>query len=344
MKKFKRTAARELAKYSGLVVGSNGKGGSGTCVQLEDGKIALLTAKHVVIECLRNTGRVLITADNINLQEPLYIRMDSSQQGDAAFLVFRNLAVNPKAVPFAEWSSNRPDIAVGHRVFTCGFPAAFRRIEEEDRKIHIMSGFARMEGEILAIEGNRVVSGINETIGGIPSTLRGLSGGGLFSSDDRFIGIVVEEKRRGSKSRVELYSLLPGEFTELYTPFTMPADAPAGGFFGEDRSVLLELQKPDGSGIQAIVGAKAQCYWSRTNPDHKYGRVGRLISLEFIIPGIDTHYPINIESIFTWSGDTEEDRLAAIYDEFKFLLLRIGWLIKNGGPDDEMTIRVKAMT
>lgn len=340
--KSERTIAKELAKYSGLVVGSNGRGGSGTCVQLEDGKIALLTAKHVVIECLRNTGRVLIAADGINFEEPRLIRMDSSQDGDAAFLVFRNPAVNQKAIPFAEWTKTRLDLAVGQRVFACGFPGAFRRIEEEDDKIQIMSHFGWIEDEILAIEGNRVVSGFN--VDGVPTTLRGLSGGGLFSEDGRFIGVVVEEKRRVSEFHGELHSLLPGEFAELYTPFSMPADAPTGGFFGEERVVKLALQKPDGSGIQAIVGVMAQCYWSRTNPDHKYGRFGRLISLEFIIPGIDTHYPINIESIFTWSGDTEKDRLTAIYDEFKFLLLRIGWLIKDGGPDGEMSIRVKAMT
>src|SRR5450759_1899632 len=122
---------RELAKVSGLVVGRNGKGGSGTCVRLDDGAVALLTAKHVVIECIRNTGEIRIAAPfcGVGFQLPRSIRMDSSQQGDAAFLVFNDLATGIPAIPFASWTANHADIAIGLPVFACGFPGLLRRLE-----------------------------------------------------------------------------------------------------------------------------------------------------------------------------------------------------------------------
>ncbi len=334
-----RALAKELVKFSGLVAGSNGRGGSGTCVQLEDGAIALLTAKHVVLECLRNTGRVGIAAYGVKFQEPALIRMDSSQYGDAAYLVFKDVPVTHKALPFAVWTKNRTDIRVGQHVLVCGFPGAFRKIEGRS----VTPTVIWVGDQILAIEGNRVVSGIDETIKGVPSTFGGLSGAGLFSDDGRFIGVAIEEKRRVSRQRGELCSILPGEFPELYTPFSMPPEAPSGEYHAERRVVSMTLLKPDGSGVQAIVGVMAECLWSAINPDHECGRVGRLLSLEFNIPGIETHYPININSTFTWSGDTEEDRLKAIHEEFKFLLLRMRWLVKDD-PSGEVSVQVNPLT
>lgn len=336
-KKSDEALAKELAQYSGVVAGSNGKGGSGTCIELENGKIAVLTARHVVLECLRNTGRVGIAAYNVKFQDPNLIRMDSSQQGDAAYLVFKDAPAKLKAIRFAEWTKNRSDIAVGQRAMAVGFPGTLRKIDGRQ----LIPEFAWLRDRIFSIEGNRVVSGINETVEGISSTFEGLSGGGLFSDDGRFIGVVVEERRRVTEFLGELQSLLPGEFAELYTPYSIPPDAPRGKYHNDERALRIVLQKPDGSGIQAIVGALAQCLWSKTNPEHKYGR---LYSLEFVIPGIDEHYPININSTFSWSGDTDADRLKAMDEEFKFLLLRMRWLLKDD-PDGMMaTLEVNPLT
>lgn len=332
---------RDLAKVSGLVVGRNGKGGSGTCVQLSDGNVALLTAKHVVIECIRNTGEIAIAApfSGVNFQLPREIRMDSSQQGDAAILIFNSLATEIPAIPYASWTANHAEIAVGLRVFACGFPGAFRKMEASK----LTHKFAYLGDKISSIQGNSVSCGINEAIEDIPSQFRGMSGGGLFSAEGDFFGVVIEESRRLTPSRGELHSLLPSAFEELYKPFSMPPDAPKGGYYTEKRSVSLDLLKPDNSGIQATVGVLAELFWSKTDSNHKYGRIGRLITLEFIIPGIDTHYPINIESLFSWSDDTEADRMSAIQDEFKFLLLRMGWLLKDDGGNGQPLLQVHSM-
>lgn len=332
---------RDLAKVSGLIVGRNGKGGSGTCVQLSDGTVALLTAKHVVIECIRNTGEIAIAApfSGVGFQQPRSISMDSSQQGDAAILVFNGLVAEIPAIPFASWTANHAEIAVGLRVFACGFPGALRKLEGSK----LTPAFAYLGDKISSIQGNAVACGINETIKDMPSQFGGMSGGGLFSAEGDFLGVIVEESRRLTQSRGELLSLLPGAFEELYKPYSMPPDVPKGGYYAEERSFVLDLLKPDNSGIQATVGVLAELYWSMTDPNHKYGRIGRLITLEFIIPGIDTHYPINIESLFSWSDDTETGRMSAIQEEFKFLLLRMGWLLKDDGENGQLILQVHPM-
>lgn len=332
---------RKLAMLAGLIVGRNGKGGSGTCVKLEDGSVALLTAKHVVIECLRNSGEIAIATpySEIKFQRPKAIRMDSSQQGDAAILVFNDFPNGRPAVPFEEWTSERQDVTIGMQVFACGFPSTHRIIENE----RIRPTFVYLKDRVSSIQGDRISSGINETIQDIPDSFRGMSGGGLFSSEGRFLGIVIEESRRLTSSHGELHSLLPSGYSELYKPFAMPSETPTGDYYAERRSLSLELIKPDNSGTQAIVGVLADLYWSQTAPEHPSGRIGRLISLEFIFPGIDTHYPINIESMFSWSDDTEEGRMRAIQEEFKFLLLRIGWLLQDDTGGGELSLEVHPM-
>lgn len=145
---------KRLAQCSGVVVGATGRGGSGTCVQLEDGPIALLTAKHVVIECLRNTGRVAIAAYGKPFGDPLEIRMDSSQAGDAAYLVFQTARTPEEFVPFSKWTTSRTDLVLGQRVIACGYPGAFRAIEENTFK----SRFFCFADKIMDIQ-----HGINKT-------------------------------------------------------------------------------------------------------------------------------------------------------------------------------------
>jgi hypothetical protein len=323
--------AKDLVPYIAVVAGANGKGGSGTCIELEDGAIAVLTARHVVWECLRSTGHVGIAAYGVKLQDPDLIRMDSTQDGDVAYLVFKKRPTTVKAVPFAEWTTTRLDLLVGQRVVTAGFPGAFRKVE--GRKIS--PGMVWLGDVIRSIEAGRVATGIDETLEGIPSTFEGLSGAGLFSADRKFVGVVVEERRKVTESFGQFHSLLPCEFAELHTARW----APSGHYHNEQRALRLTLLKPDKS-VQAIVGVLAQCIWTGTEekPEERYGR---LYTIEFVIPGIDQHYPININSTFTWTGDSEEDRLNAMREEFKFLLLRMRWLVKEDF-DGKATLEVKA--
>jgi hypothetical protein len=332
--------ASRIAKISGMVVDRNGKGGSGTCVRLEDGKVGLLTAKHVVFECIRNTGEIAIAvpAGGVKFHRPLLIRMDSSHQGDAALLVSDQLASLP-AIPFEEWTTNHPDVGPNVIVTAVGFPAVSKKVE--GRRIDFKLSF--LEDIILSVDGNSIISGINEKAENMPKHLYGMSGGGLFAITGEFLGIVVAERRNVTPTRGELDVLLPRAYQELYKPFSIPPDSPGPGFHGEDFTVVIQIHDNFGKLI-ATIGSNAQTYWSSTNPEHKFGRVGRLLTLEIIIPGIDIHYPINIESMFyNWADDSHETRRKAAQEEFKYLLMRMGWLFSDEGEGSKTVLKIRPM-
>jgi len=48
---------------------------------------------------------------------------------------------------------------------------------------------------------------------------------------------------------------------------------------------------------------------------------------------------MNMNSTFTWSGHTEEDRQKAMEEEFKFLLLRMRWDLGRRIPTKEYPCR-----
>ena len=334
--------SKQLVMLSGVVVGRNGKGGSGTVILLEDGSVALLTAKHVVIECIRNTGGIAIGVPNsgVKFQVPKLIRMDSSQHGDAAYLIFNSLPGTIPAVPFWKWTKNHTGAVPGLWTFACGFPGALKTISGN----RVSSTCVYIGDKILSVQPTSVVSGINEAVHGIPRSLQGMSGGGLFSESGDFIGVIVGEERNTASKRGALHTLLPNGFPELYRPFSMPLDAPSGGFYGMKRTVSFDMIDPATSKSIATVGVIAEVLKSKTNPTHRFGRFGRLLTLEFIIPGSAVHFPINIESIFFWTDDTDKGIERAIREEFKFLLLRIGWLLRDGrGGDDMGLIQVSPM-
>lgn len=331
------TVHRKIAHAAGIVLSLDGKGGSGTFVRLEDDQIAILTAKHVVIECIRSTGEFLIWAPlfDAKFRKPTMIRMDSSQQGDAAFVIFEDPPVGIEPIAFDEWTRNG-SLAAGTEVLACGFPAALRKVE--GRKITPKIG--AFHSRVASLGGNTFVCPINETAESL-GTFEGLSGGGVFSMDGEFAGIVTGERRRISASYGELYSIRPRGFAEIFTPYSFPPDAPKGGYLGQKQSLSLHIKKSDGS-ILATVGCLAELMWSKTEPAHKHGKIGRLLTIEFIYPDHERHYPVNIESMFYWEDDTEEGRTAAIQSEFKFVLMRMGWLVADS-EDGPSTIQINAM-
>lgn len=322
-----------------MLLGMNGKGGSGTFVRLKDGQIALLTAKHVVIECIRNTGEILVWAPLFEKQfrRPIMIRMDSSQQGDAALVTFENPHKGIRPIPFKDWTQNQPGLEVGSKVLACGYPAALRDIE--GRKITPKFGWLR--DRVISLNETSVVCGIDESMERV-ETYEGLSGGGLFSEHGKFLGVIIAERRRIAKTKGELHALRPRCFPELYTPFSFPPDAPKGGYHGRREKLSLNIFKPGGTEILVTVGCLAELMQSKTAPNHRHGRIGRLLTIEFIFPNQEMHYPININSLFTWSDDSEAGHIAAIRDEFKFLLMRMGWLIASS-DGDVSTIQISPM-
>ena len=55
--------------------------------------------------------------------------MDFSQQGDVAFVVFKDPPMAIEPIAFDDWTKNGSILAVGAEVLACGFPAALRKVE-----------------------------------------------------------------------------------------------------------------------------------------------------------------------------------------------------------------------
>ena len=332
--------AQKLASCAAIVVGADGRGGSGTCVRFEDGQVAVLTAKHVVLECLRRSGEVYIAAPlfESKLRRPRMARMDSSQQADAAFLVFSDPSPEIRPVLFGEWTTNAPDIKVGTPVLACGFPGRLREVDERT----IKAKFGRLKDRILFIDARSLVCGVDETRETL-ATFEGMSGGGLFSYSGRFLGIITNEQRKITSDRGEVHSLRPGGYEELYKEFKLPGEPPKGGYLGERRSISISLKNSDGSDL-ATIGCLVEWLWAERDTAHAHARVGRLLMLEYVYPKGEMHYPINIESLFTWTDDSEEGRMAAAREEFRFLLMRMGWLLADDDGTGKSFVQVSRLT
>ncbi len=332
---------KRLAKITGMVVGRNGKGGSGTCVRLKDGKVALLTAKHVVIECIRNTGEISLAVplSKIEFHPPTTIWMDSTQPGDAAYLVSPQLASLP-AIPFEEWTRNHPRIEPEIEVTAVGFPATFKKI---DGRV-VKSKITYLADKVRSVLGNTIICGINENELNMPDHLDGMSGAGLYNFKGEFFGIVIAERRKITSSYGEIDVLLPSAYEELYKPFSWPLNG-AGciGSCGEDFNIGLELHDEAGKLI-ATISSKVQTFWSTTDPENQNGRIGCLRTLQFEIPGLNKYYPINIESIFrNWTDDSFETRKKAAQEELQFLLMRLGWLFSDSGKGPKTVLKITPM-
>jgi hypothetical protein len=267
--------------------------------------------------------------------------MDSSQQGDAAFLISDQLISLP-AIFFEQWTKKEPDVCLDLVVYAFGFPSAFKVIKG---RCIVDSKLVFLGPTVSSVESNSLTCWINEKIEKMPARLNGMSGGGLFSLDGEFLGILTAERRGVSPSQGEFDVLLPSAYEELYKPFETPPDAPKGGFFGEKISMVFQLiESRKNNKLIATVGVMAETLWSITNPEHTHGRIGRLLTLEIVRPGIPTHYPINIESVFFgWDDDSFSTRRKAVQEEFRFLLMRMGWVLKGEAGDSQASIQINPM-
>lgn len=332
---------KEISRVTGVIWGSDGKGGSGVCVRLKDGQVALLTAKHVLIECLRNTGKVLIGAPCMGVapQSPKFIKMDSSQEGDAVYLGFHNPTASMHGISYESWTNKSLKVLGGALVYVSGYPGALKQFDDTGIRPKVSCLLGKLFTKITTVSANSFACFVDETRD-VPESLEGMSGGGAFSDDGKFLGIVVSEKRRLTATNGEVHVLTPSGFQELYTPFSFPPEIALGGFHSYMQTLTLKMYSGQSKHV-ASVAVTAEFYWSKTNPSHRFGRVGKLFLLEFLIPG-KPRYPINIESIFYWDADTDEARAMAMTEEAKYLLLRIGWLMKT--EPGNTTIQVQPMT
>jgi hypothetical protein len=107
----------------------------GIFIKLEDGRIALLTARHVIVECIL-TGELTVSRlaqPGVRSAEPKAIRIDHRK--DAALLVMNDGALPGEVVPYVEWSRGGQAISKGMAGIVSGVVGEWRQPDEKTRTI-----------------------------------------------------------------------------------------------------------------------------------------------------------------------------------------------------------------
>jgi hypothetical protein len=187
-------------KRFGVVLGRDGKGGSGIFVRSLDGRIGLITAAHVLFPCI-HTGHISIVRCINGYEKGKSIKPEQirvSSDSDAAILYLPEGIYN-ECLDVAEWNPNSV-INLEHKqaILNIGLPGLWKQILDVEKwKL----GYC----EVLALqtEYNNTNSNYPTLIGTrfdeqpdiLPNTFAGMSGGPVFDLNKKFLGINTLEVR-----------------------------------------------------------------------------------------------------------------------------------------------------
>ena len=306
----------------GYVFGNDGKGGSGTSVQLMDGSSALLTARHVVIDCIL-TGSIQV--GNVGDQHmAIPKRIWISARTDAAYIISSNPNPRSETLSFADWTSPPLHISAGHLVYPSGVPGSWKIIDSEKRALPRIK--ALVYESTLANppqQGSFIICNVNEKDLRLPKSFRGMSGGALFSADKRFLGILDSEVRDGSGGGERKIRVTPiQDLEELHGPNQLPLPIHMGQKV-DGKFPLVQIGNPTRKAVIQVHGDMCR---SLIQPGFSFGRI-RMI--RFLTPPEAADYSITMESIFYPTDDSDAGRKAAFDQELRLILSSIGWGIEG---------------
>lgn len=303
------------------VLGTDGRGGSGIFVYLEDGRMAVLTARHVVVSCVL-TGELTIQISEppCRTVEPTAIRIDG--RNDVALLLIDSGIFSSEALSFEEWTCPRTKVYTGMSVITSGDVGEWKQLDTETRAISLVT-VLHLCAKVTNLSGSfdLITCDVDASIVDLPKSFGGMSGGPLFSLDRHFLGINAEEWS-GSQGRAILVTPI-AKLTNLYTPFR-PMENALHDYMYQPAKYQFWAVGVEKENWQRRVQMSvcAEYWWSKSSPDVPDGRIGRIISVQF---GTN-HYVMSTEVVFSWYDDnTDEDRRKALEEELVFFLEKTGF-------------------
>jgi hypothetical protein len=322
-----RDTSEWLRLRMGTILGADGRGGTGTFIELPDGRAALLTARHVVVRCIL-TGEMTaarLTELGARSVEPLAIRIDCRK--DAAFLVFNADELPGEVVPFKEWSQPAPELVAGIPAIVSGVVGEWKQPDLATRTIPATKWLRFWTGVTDPRDHQGyIVCDVDEANPELPKSFRGMSGGPCISTNRRLLGVNMGEiRRKAGAAQGEFFVTPLSDLGNLFNPYAPPADAPSDYMHQQGRLAFTAVSRND-KRVKVPAVVSVEYLWSRSEPDGPHGRVGRIIAARFGEANGGGRYVINTESVFHWyDGDTDEDRLRALYDELAFFLQDTGF-------------------
>lgn len=314
-----------IAGHVGCVVSADGRGGSGTFVQLPDGPVALVTARHVVIDCML-TGWLSVARLRVPSRTAVPLAAWIDPKNDAALLVLREGTLEGEAVQYAEWSEQRDPLAEGMPVVAVGVVGEWKKPDISTRTIpqtHVLS----LCSIVVDPEDHlgRLACHVDETLATLPRSFGGMSGGPLLSTSCHLLGVNTDEmRRRPGSNEGTLFATPFANLERLLHRFSRPPDL-SGNHIGQVREVTFRaigVNHPDRwFGLTAVVE-----FWSPSDPGEGASRFGRVVALLFSgLPGVEA-FSINTDLVFhDQEDDSDEERIRAVKSELAFLFEDAGF-------------------
>lgn len=298
-----QTLAKLAFSYKGLVLGRSGRGGSGVMVSMRGFRGSVLTARHVVLDCLLSGE---LTAARSNMPGTFTKKPDQIiclGPHDSAVLSLKQNDPSEPSLEQAAWMSTTPALQENDPVLVFGTPGTWKDVNLQNQRCdsRVLPYWTHVVGEVQ--EGRPFVCEVDDNPG-LPETLAGMSGGALHGADGRFLGINIEELE-GAFRRVRV---LPSSCLGVYRHrLGRPQIVP---YRVSSRNVVVEYRAEHRDGYKTRVSAFAEVLEPKvrvaSGASYRPGR-GRLLKLRILVPEMASRYPITTDVRFEWNPDDPGD-------------------------------------
>lgn len=302
----------------GRVLDAQGRGGSGTFIRLEDGQLALSTARHVVINCILS-GELTVARLNApgRSVEPKAIWIDTNK--DAALLLLHEEKLTGDAIPYGDWPGWDNELVEGAPAIIAGVVGDWTAPSIVDRNIYQTKILYYWTGVSDLNNNDLIICDVDESNIELPDTFSGMSGGPCISLSRKLLGVNTAEKRRKPGTmKGEFLITRISALSNLFDRFSsFPSDADCEF---KAKSIVFdatELNTGKRAEMTVLVGFNR----SGSNLHEKYGHFGIIRGLVILNSSDTKRYRINCIHKFDVSGEgAEEDRAQTLRDELAFFL------------------------